>query len=160
GPGKRVTAAVAGYAQDPSVTIDVSGLAGVAGAQFTDSRCTANGSKATCHLPSLVSFTDTLEVLLTPAAQAEPGDHGTITWDQWPPAVVPGPGDETHEVTRWTSTVTIADGVDLVVSPLGGLPTAQVGSTVTIPVTVTNAGTQPTTGLTMTVRLTHGLVPA
>lgn len=159
-PGKRVTASVAGYTVDPRVTIDVSGLAGVAEVRSVDSRCAPSGAKAVCRLPSLERFTDELVLFLIPAAQAEPGDQGTIIWDQWPPAVLPGPGDDTHEVLRWTSRVTIADGGDLVVTPLGPLPTAAVGSRVTIPLTVTNAGNQPIDNLYVIIRLTHGLRPA
>lgn len=158
-PEQRITASVSGYAPDPTVTIDVSGLAGVAAVRFTDPRCTVSGPTALCRLPSLRRFADEIELFLTPTAQAKPGDRGTITWDQLPPATIPGPGDDTHQVFRWTSSVTIVEGDDLVLSPLGELPTATPGSRISIPLAVTNVGPDPVDGLTVTVRLTHGLRP-
>ncbi|NJC68710.1 LPXTG cell wall anchor domain-containing protein [Planosporangium thailandense] len=132
------------------VTFDVSGLAGVATVTFPDN-CKAAGPVETCTFANAAELHEIMPLVLRPAAGAKAGDSGKIS--------LTTSADGLTAYTS-TSTVTLADGVDMVM--LSGrvkTGTAKPHDKVGVPVSFMNAGNQPADGYQITLFFDHGLVP-
>lgn len=152
-PGKTVPLYVTGeHAVSPTVTLDTSGLAGIATIKFPDS-CKVQGTTATCALPTADAIEETEPLMFQAADTATAGAHGTLT--------VTSKADNVEADTR-TTEVTIADGVDLVVTGGNGESTAKVrpGDVVhPTPLDFYNAGNKSSAGFSLLVHFDHQLIP-
>jgi hypothetical protein len=151
-PGKAVPLFVDGEGTvNPVVTVDLSGLEGVATAEFPDERCKVAGGKATCSLPDTVQFFDVIPVVFRPVDGVADGAEGTITYT----ATAEGfGGSETEPVT-----LTVKDGVDLVA--FAGAPqTAKPGDAYGAPVEFGNFGNRPAETINLLLTFSNGLIPA
>ncbi|MFJ5601521.1 COG1361 family protein [Micromonospora sp. SD19] len=141
-------------ASQPRVTIDLTGLAGVATAAFPDF-CVTEGTSVTCPMPPTAvdefgTLTGTVPVVFRPAPGALDGASGTLDYTPL--------GEQTEAYTQ-QATVTVRSGpnlLDLVDETVTGV---QVGDTLPVPVAVVNAGDQPAVDLRLTMRFPVGLVP-
>lgn len=133
------------------VTFDLSQLTAVATATFPKN-CTAAGSTETCTFGAAGDdFYQVMPVVLAPAKGAKTGDHGTISSRASADGIAG---------TTYTSTVTLIDGVDMVMlsgsdQPDKAKPKQRIG----LPVTFTNAGNRAVDGFQITLDLDHGLLP-
>ncbi|HET8683763.1 MAG TPA: LPXTG cell wall anchor domain-containing protein [Micromonosporaceae bacterium] len=137
-PGKAVPMGVQNInAVDPKVTFDLSGLAGVVTAELDPEFCTVNGSTGSCTFPDDPQgegYYLVVPLLLRPAAGAESGDRGTLSWRT----------SAANDLTReYSVVISVADGVDIVVvGGDGGTINARPGEEKTVPIVFGNAGNQ------------------
>ncbi|WP_455352488.1 peptidase [Streptomyces sp. SYSU K217416] len=134
-----------------TVTIDLSGIAGVAEARFGEtgsSDCTVTGTTAVCTdygiRPGLNSVG---ELELTAAKGSELGATGAIK--------VTGEA-EGASFTPFSTRVTVG-GPDLVMKPLALKRNLQPGEVQPVPVSFTNTGTAPAEGILLTLRHSRGM---
>lgn len=155
-PGRTVPLTLSSTgATQPRVTLDLTGLAGVATATFPDF-CVTEGTSVTCPMPPTAveeygTLTGTVPVVFRAVPGAVDGATGTIDYT--------GLGEQTDAYPR-QATVTVRSGpdlLDMVGEYVSGL---DVGDSLAVPVTVVNAGDQPTVDLRLTMRFPVGLVPA
>ncbi|MEH0932805.1 hypothetical protein [Micromonospora sp. CPCC 205558] len=142
-------------ASQPRVTIDLTGLAGVATAAFPDF-CVTQGTSVTCPMPPTAidefgTLTGTVPVVFRPAPGALDGASGTLDYTAL--------GDQTEAYTQ-QATVTVRSGPGLLDTVNGTVTGVEVGDTLPVPVAVVNAGDQPVVDLRLTMRFPVGLVPA
>ncbi|PWR12884.1 hypothetical protein DKT68_02085 [Micromonospora acroterricola] len=142
-------------AAQPRVTLDLTGLAGVATATFPAS-CVTEGTSVTCPMPSSATdefgtLTGTVPVVLRAAPGAADGATGTIGYTPL--------GEQTEAYAR-QAVVTVRSGPDLLDLVDEYVSGAQVGESRSVPVAVVNAGDQPAVDLRVTLRFPVGLVPA
>jgi hypothetical protein len=152
-PGKTFQAWLIGVRPvHPVVAFDGTGLAGVATATFP-AACTTTGPVTTCPLPVVGDEVNTLlPITLRPAAGARAGATGTLTYTT--------SADNVPALTD-TSTVRLADGVDLVVPQSSTVDTSRKpGDRVRFPIAFTNRGNRPARGFTLTLVFKHGVRPA
>jgi hypothetical protein len=153
-PGKTVEAWIVGVdALHPTVTFDLSGLAGVAVATFP-AGCRGTGQVRTCELPNEPDgeVNVRLPVTLSPAAGAKAGAQATLRYTTAADNVLPTPAQ---------STVVIGDGVDLQLAfHVADRGTVAPGAATAFPVTFTNRGNRTAHGFTVSLEFTHGIVPA
>jgi hypothetical protein len=136
-PGKAAPIFVTGIGvENPVLTVDVSGLAGVATADFPD-RCSVAGTTATCPLPDTAEFFDMIPVVFRPAAGVTDGEEGTITYTIKADSVDP---------SEQTATLTVKDGADLVAFD-GPEKTVKPGDRYAAPMTFANYGNQTADGV-------------
>jgi hypothetical protein len=153
-PGKTVEAWIVGVnALHPTVTFDLSGLAGVAVATFP-ADCRGTGPVRTCELPNEADGEVDVRVpiALSPATGAEAGAQATLRYTTAADNVLPTPAQ---------STVVIGDGVDLQLAfHVADRGTVAPGTVTAFPVTFTNRGNRAARGFTVSLEFTHGIVPA
>lgn len=142
-------------ATQPRVTVDLTGLAGVASASFPAS-CVTEGTSVTCPMPSdaveeFGTVTGTVPVVFRAAPGAADGATGTLTYTAL--------GEQT-EASAQQATVTVRSGSDLLDMVDEYVAGVDVGDTRPAPVAVVNAGDQPAVDLRLTMRFPVGLVPA
>jgi hypothetical protein len=124
------------------VTFDLSQLTAVATSAFPKN-CTAAGSTETCTFGAAGDdFYQVMPLVLAPAKGAKTGDHGTISYRASADGITG---------TTFTSTVTLIDGVDMVMlsgsdKPDKAKPKQKVG----LPVTFMNAGNRAVDGFQIT----------
>ncbi|WCN81850.1 hypothetical protein [Micromonospora sp. LH3U1] len=142
-------------ASQPRVTIDLTGLAGVATASFPDF-CVTQGTAVTCPMPPTAideggSLTGTVPVVFRPAPGAVDGATGTLDYTAL--------GEQTEAYTQ-QATVSVRSGPDLLDMVNEYVTGVEVGDTLPVPVAMVNAGDQPAVDLRLTMRFSVGLVPA
>ncbi|SCG59943.1 hypothetical protein [Micromonospora humi] len=139
----------------PRVTVDLSGLGGVATATFP-AWCDRAGATVTCPMPPDATTDEfggvngTVPIVLRAVADASDGVAGTIGWT----ALADGLDGEAQQAT-----VTVRTGpatADLVDAYVGGAGT---GDRLAVPVTLISIGDRPVTGLRATFRFPVGLEP-
>ncbi|SFY48352.1 hypothetical protein [Streptomyces sp. F-1] len=142
---------------DGRLTVDASGLAGVAEITWPDN-CTPSGATAVCDVPEVpVTGNTGGEVHLTVRAAdgAAAGARGRITFEA---TATGGPdGTLTAPQDSFDTTVTVASGPDLGLTTGGGIKDAQPGSTQTLPFTLTNHGNETAHGFTVTMTASYGV---
>ncbi|MET9173483.1 hypothetical protein ABZX64_20835 [Streptomyces misionensis] len=142
---------------DGRLTVDASGLAGVAEITWPDN-CTPSGATAVCDVPEVPVTGNTggevhLEVRAADGAAA--GARGRITFEA---TATGGPdGTLTAPQDSFDTTVTIASGPDLGLTTGGAVKDAQPGSTQTLPFTLTNHGNETAHGFTVTMTASYGV---
>ncbi|MEV4117697.1 hypothetical protein [Micromonospora sp. NPDC049645] len=142
-------------ATQPRVTVDLTGLAGVATATFPD-WCVTEATSVTCPMPPTAvdqsgTLTGDVPVVFRAAPGAVDGATGTLDYTAL--------GEQTEPYTQ-QATVTVRSGpalLDMVDEYVNGV---EVGDTLPVPVAVVNAGDQPAVDLRLTMRFSVGLVPA
>ncbi|MFI1031273.1 CARDB domain-containing protein [Streptomyces sp. NPDC020951] len=142
---------------DGRLTVDVSGLAGVAEVTWPDN-CTPSGTSAVCDVPVVPAIDDYEDqVLLTvrAAADTEIGAQGRITYEATATGGPDGTLTAPHE--SYATTLTVGSGPDLAIDPLADIEDAQPGDEQTIPFKVTNNGNESANGFTVTVYTSYGL---
>ncbi|MFI6239703.1 hypothetical protein ACIBEF_07480 [Micromonospora sp. NPDC050795] len=154
-PGRTVPLTVSSTgASQPRVTIDLTGLAGVATAGFPD-YCVTQGTSVTCPMPPTAidefgTLTGTVPVVFRPAPGAVDGATGTLDYTAL--------GEQTEAYTQ-QATVTVRSGPDLLDTVNEYLTGVEVDDNLAVPVSVINAGDQPAVDLRLTLRFPVGLVP-
>lgn len=134
------------------LSIDTSGIAGVAAASTTDSRCSTSGTTIDCALGSLTatdfsSATADVTLHLKAVSGAAAGQSGRLA--------MTGSADGIAPTTSFQpTTITLADGPDLVAPPISqGFVDVTLGSTITTPhVALHNVGSQAAQGVTLVYR--------
>ncbi|MCG5440877.1 hypothetical protein [Micromonospora foliorum] len=142
-------------ASQPRVTLDLTGLAGVATASFPDF-CVTAGTSVTCPMPPTAvdefgTLTGTVPVVFRAAPGAVEGATGTLDYTAF--------GDQTEAYAQ-QATVTVRSGPDLLDMVDEYVTGVEVGDTLPLAVAVVNAGDQPAVDLRLTMRFPVGLVPA
>lgn len=146
--GVQATSNAATTFTNATLTIDVSGLAGVAAATSADSRCSTSGTTVICALGSLTavdSFGGTTVTLhLKAVSGASAGQSGLLTMTGSADGIAPTPAFR-------PATITLADGPDLVTPPFpASFTDVKRGSTITTPhVTLQNIGSESAQGVTI-----------
>lgn len=139
------------------ITVDVSGLAGVAEVTWPDN-CTPSGTTAECTVPEVAltgEVGERVRLQVRAAAGAAVGATGRIAYTARAATDQPGVGElVAHEAE---TPVTVGSGADLVVR--GTVPTGQVqpGGTVSVPFSVVNTGGEAAHGVRVTLYVTRGL---
>ncbi|MFF8384963.1 COG1361 family protein [Streptomyces kanasensis] len=140
---------------DGRLTVDVSGLAGVAEVVWPDN-CVPSGTSAVCGVPEVpVSGVDErVRLQIRAAAGAALGATGRIAYSARATTTQQGGELGAHEQE---TTVTLGSGPDLVVR--GDVPSGTVrpGDTVSVPFTVVNRGSEAARGVRVTMYVTRGL---
>ncbi|GAA4914710.1 hypothetical protein ACFPM3_22600 [Streptomyces coeruleoprunus] len=140
---------------DGHITVDVSGLAGVAEVTWPEG-CAPSGATAVCSVPEVpVSGTFAgvrLDVRAVPGAAV--GATGRIGYTAR--ATTTAPGGELTAFAQET-TVTLASGPDLVLRATAPSGDVQPGATVAVPFTVVNRGNEPSRGVRVSMYVTRGL---
>ncbi|MFI5835181.1 hypothetical protein ACIA5A_16060 [Micromonospora sp. NPDC051300] len=144
-------------AVNPRVTLDLSGLAGVATATTPTWCHRTSDTSVTCPAPpdattdEFGTVTATVPIVLRSVGGASDGATGTIGWS----IVADGVDGEAQQAT--VTVRTGPDAVDLVDEYVDG---TAAGDHLAVPVTLVSAGDQPVTGLRATFRFPVGLEPA
>ncbi|MEW2376869.1 hypothetical protein AB0883_12295 [Micromonospora sp. NPDC047812] len=140
----------------PRVTVDLSGLAGVATVSFPD-WCVTEGTSVTCPMPpgaipdEYGTVNGTVPLVFRAAPGAVHGATGTLNYT----VGADGLGPYTHQAT-----VDVRSGPDLLDLVDERVPGVDVGDVRDVPVAVVNAGDQPAGDLRLTLRFPVGLQPA
>ncbi|MGI5524969.1 hypothetical protein ACQEUX_29100 [Micromonospora sp. CA-259024] len=142
-------------ATQPRVTVDLTGLAGVATATFPDF-CVTEGTSVTCPMPPSAvdefgTLTGTVPVVFRAAPGATDGATGTLDYTAF--------GEQTEAYSQQAA-VTVRSGPDLLDLVDEYVSGVEVGDSRAVPVVVVNAGDQPTVDLRLTLRFPVGLAPA
>ncbi|MEU7279102.1 hypothetical protein AB0A69_10035 [Streptomyces sp. NPDC045431] len=140
---------------DGRLTVDVSGLAGVAEVVWPEN-CAPSGTTAVCSVPE-VPLTGTTQVPLRIRAvtDAAVGASGRITYSAT--AATTMEGGQLTAGEGYETTVKVGTGPDLVLEGPVSAEGVQPGSTVPVPFSVVNHGNQPANGLQATFYATRGL---
>ncbi|MET7960211.1 hypothetical protein [Micromonospora zamorensis] len=155
-PGRTVPLTLSSTgATQPRVTLDLTGLAGVATASFPDF-CVTEGTSVTCPMPPTAveeygTLTGTVPVVFRAAPDAVDGARGTLDYTAF--------GEQTEAYAR-QATITVRSGPDLLDMVDEYVSGVEVGDTRPVPVAVVNAGDQPAMDLRLTMRFSVGLAPA
>jgi hypothetical protein len=146
-PGKTAYISISSWnAVNPRVSVDMDGLAGVATAEFP-ADCTASGTVQTCPVSGDYHA---LSIVLHPAPGALAGAAGTLSYV--------ASADNFSGGWRQTTTVSLADGVDMAVSaPHIDSGAAKPGDQFALPVTFRNLGNQTAHGYQIQLRIDPGL---
>ncbi|RLK24164.1 hypothetical protein DER29_2061 [Micromonospora sp. M71_S20] len=140
----------------PRVTVDLTGLAGVATASFPD-WCVTEGTSVTCPMPpgatpdEYGTVNGTVPVVFRAAPGAVDGATGTLDYTVRADGLEP----YTHQAT-----VSVRSGPDLLDLVDERVQGVDVGDVHALPVAVVNAGDQPAGDLRLTLRFPVGLQPA
>ncbi|MGW3784803.1 hypothetical protein ACWD5Z_09455 [Micromonospora chokoriensis] len=154
-PGRTVQLTLTSTgATQPRVTVDLTGLAGVATATFPDF-CVTEGTSVTCPMPPTAvdefgTLTGTVPVVFRAAPGATDGATGTLAYTAL--------GEQTEPSTQQAA-ITVRSGADLLDLVDEYVSGVAVGDTVPVPVAVVNAGDQPVVDLRLTMSFPVGLTP-
>ncbi|GGR77106.1 hypothetical protein GCM10010269_15430 [Streptomyces humidus] len=143
---------------DGRLTVDVSGLAGVADVTWPDN-CTPTGTRAVCDVPVVPAiqsdYRDQVFLTVRAADGAEAGARGRITYE----ATATGGPDGTlaapHE--SFETTLTVGSGPDLAIAPIDDIENGLPGDERTIPLKITNNGNVSANGFIVTLSASYGL---
>ncbi|MFJ8585813.1 hypothetical protein ACIRD2_14290 [Streptomyces sp. NPDC093595] len=140
---------------DGRLTVDVSGLAGVAEVTWPEN-CAPAGTTAVCTVPKVPStYTEQLPLQVRAAAGAGVGATGRITYTA--KAATTMPGGELTAAEGYETTITVGSGPDLVLDQPARVEGVRPGSTVPVPFSVVNRGNEPARGVKVTLYVTRGL---
>ncbi|MFF8375317.1 CARDB domain-containing protein [Streptomyces sp. NPDC015661] len=137
---------------DGELTVDASGLTGVADLTWPDT-CAPAGITYVCSFPEVpLTGEAPVEVKLRAAAGTEAGVTGQITY-------AATAHTDTGAITAFggSTTVRVASGPDLVVTQAAPVTGVAPGSTVPVPVSVVNRGNEAANGVQVTLYVTRGL---
>ncbi|MEU7473914.1 hypothetical protein AB0A94_36340 [Streptomyces sp. NPDC044984] len=143
---------------DGRLTIDVSGLAGVAEVTWSDN-CTPGGAGAVCDIPVVPAiggdYEDQVFLTVRAADGAEVGAQGRITYEA---TATGGPdGTLTAPHDSFDTTLTVGAGPDLAIDPVADIEDGLPGDERTIPFKVTNNGNESANGFTVKLYASYGL---
>ncbi|MEU6815620.1 hypothetical protein [Streptomyces sp. NPDC046860] len=143
---------------DGKLTVDISGLAGVAEVAWPDN-CAPSGTRAVCDVPVVPviggDFEDQVPLQVRAADGAEAGAQGRITYEA---TATGGPdGTLTAPHDSFETTVTVGSGPDLAIAPIPGIEQGRPGDERTIPFKVTNNGNESAHGFTVKLTASYGL---
>ncbi|MER6997508.1 hypothetical protein [Streptomyces sp. NPDC000410] len=139
---------------DGRLTVDVSGLAGVAEVTWPEA-CAPTGTTAVCSFPEVPLTGETpVKLEVKAASGADAGASGKITYaatatTNGTGGVLTAPDSET--------TFTVASGPDLVLAQPASVDGVTPGSTVPVPFSVVNNGNEAANGVQVTMYVTRGL---
>jgi hypothetical protein len=135
---------------DGKLTLDLSGLSGIATVSFPldAPACKVTAASAACDLPD--GFSGIIPVKLVPGAGAKAGVEAEVT------VTTSGTG---IEPTTLTTKITVKSGADLVTLDKGGEKNVKIGDAVSLPAGVANVGDQTAPSLAFTFWMTHGVTP-
>lgn len=142
---------------DGRLTVDVTGLAGVAEVTWPEN-CTPNGASAVCDVPlvpAIGDFEDQVLLTVRAAHGAGTGAQGRITYEATATGGPEGTLTAPHE--SFSTTLTIGSGPDLAIDPLVAIKDARPGDERTIPFKITNNGDRSADGFTVSLNTSHGL---
>ncbi|MFJ8824022.1 hypothetical protein ACIREE_19840 [Streptomyces sp. NPDC102467] len=143
---------------DGRLTVDISGLAGVAEVTWPDN-CAPSGTSAVCDIPTVPTIGGDYEgqVFLTVRAAdgAEAGAQGRITYEATATGGPDGTLTAPHE--SFDTTLTVGAGPDLAIAPVADIEGARPGDDRTIPFKVTNNGNKSANGVSVTLYASYGL---
>jgi hypothetical protein len=140
---------------DGRLTVDVSGLTGVAEVVWPDN-CAPSGTRAVCTVPEvpLSGLDEPVRLQVRAAAGAALGATGRIAYSARATTTQQGGELTAHEQE---TTLTLGSGPDLVVQGTKPSGTVQPGDTVSVPFTVVNRGGEAAHGVRVTMYVTRGL---
>ncbi|MFF9581443.1 CARDB domain-containing protein [Streptomyces achromogenes] len=143
---------------DGKLTVDVSGLAGVAEVTWPDN-CTPSGTSAVCDIPVVPTiggdYEDQVFLTVRAADGAAVGARGRITYEATATGGPDGTLTAPHE--SFGTTLTVGAGPDLVIDPVASIEKGQPGDERTIPFKVTNKGNESANGFTVKLYASYGL---
>lgn len=143
---------------DGKVTVDTSGLAGVAEVTWPDN-CAPSGTTAVCSVPSVPvigpDYSEQIHLGIRAADGAQAGAQGRITYGA---TATGGPdGTLTAPEDSFETDFTVASGPDLSLAAMDDIEHAQPGGTETIPFALTNKGNESAHGVTVKMTASYGL---
>ncbi|MFF8598905.1 hypothetical protein ACF065_08340 [Streptomyces sp. NPDC015232] len=142
---------------DGKLTVDVSGLAGVADVTWPENCAPADATTAVCSVSDIPlsgeDSTDKVRVQVRAAVGAAVGATGRISYRATATTTT---GEQLAAGENWTD-VRVATGPDLALAPVPGSTGVAPGATVPVPVSAVNRGDQPARGVRVTYYVTRGL---
>ncbi|WP_232788780.1 COG1361 family protein [Streptomyces odonnellii] len=136
---------------DGRLTVDVSGLAGVAEVTWPGN-CTPSGTRAVCSIPVVPviggDYEDQVFLTVRAADGAEAGAQGRITYE----ATATAAPRESFDTT-----LTVGAGPDLAIDRVADIEDGRPGDGRTIPFKVTNNGNENANGFTVKLCASYGL---
>jgi hypothetical protein len=143
---------------DGRVTVDASGLAGVAEVAWPDN-CAPSGSTAVCSVPEVPTtgpgYRPQVDLKVRAVAGAATGAQGRITYEA---RATGGPdGELVAPQGSFETTVRVGSGPDLRLTAPAPLTGVRPGATLTAPSAVTNTGNEPAQGFGVQMWATYGL---
>ncbi|MER7515039.1 hypothetical protein [Streptomyces sp. NPDC126499] len=146
-PAYRVT--------DGRLTVDISGLAGIAEVTWPENCAPAGTTTAVCSVPEVpTTNAGPVKLQVRAAAGAADGATGRVSYQA--KATTTAEGGELVAAENWTD-VKIASGPDLVLDPPAPVSDVVPGSTVPVRFSVANHGNQPADGIRVDLYVTRGL---
>ncbi|MEU6536883.1 hypothetical protein [Streptomyces sp. NPDC047000] len=142
---------------DGRLTVDVSGLAGVAEVTWPDN-CTPSGTSAVCDIPvvpAIGNIEDQVVLTVRAADGAQASAQGRITYEATATGGPNGTLTAPHE--SFDTTLTVGSGPDLAIAPIAPVEDGQPGDERTIPLKVTNNGNESAHGITVKLYASYGL---
>ncbi|MEU8651932.1 hypothetical protein [Streptomyces sp. NPDC048737] len=143
---------------DGRLTVDVSGLTGVAEVTWPDN-CTPSGTRAVCDIPVVPTiggdYEDQVFLKVRAADGAAVGAQGRITYEATATGGPDGTLTAPHE--SFDSTLTVGSGPDLAIDPVADIEDGRPGDERTIPFKVTNNGNESANGFTVKLYASYGL---
>jgi hypothetical protein len=140
------------------LTVDISGLAGVAEVTWPDN-CTPSGTSAVCDIPVVPAigggYEDQVFLTVRAADGAEAGAQGRITYEAT--ATIGSKDTLTAPHNSFGTTLTVASGPDLAIEPVPGIEDGRPGDERTIPLKITNNGNESAPGVTVKLYASYGL---
>ncbi|MCX5083800.1 hypothetical protein [Streptomyces sp. NBC_00401] len=139
---------------DGRLTLDVSGLAGVADIIWP-ANCTPEGTVAVCTVDGQIPVTnvDAVHLGIRAATGALKGAQGTVSYT----ATATTPSGTMKSPQGFSTTVTVASGPDLALNDPGKAEGVQPGANLPRPVSVTNEGNETAHGYTLKMSASYGL---
>ncbi|MFF6774238.1 hypothetical protein ACFY8W_11805 [Streptomyces sp. NPDC012637] len=141
---------------DGLLTVDVSGLAGIAEVTWPEN-CAPAGTTAVCSVPEVPATGNDsplkVAVKVRAAVGAAVGASGRISYRATATTTT---GEQLTAGENWTD-VRVASGPDLSVAPLAPATGVTPGATVPVPVSAVNNGDRPVNGVRVTYYVTRGL---
>lgn len=141
---------------DGRLTVDVSGLAGVAEVTWPDT-CTPSGTTAVCVVPEVPAVGEgdheQIQLEVRAADGATGGAQGRITYE----ATATGGPDGVLVAESSATTLTVASGPDLSIRDEAPVGETEPGTTETIPFALSNKGNEAANGFTLTMYASYGL---
>ncbi|GAA2439502.1 hypothetical protein GCM10010405_23560 [Streptomyces macrosporus] len=143
---------------DGRVTVDISGLAGVAEVAWPQN-CAPSGTTAVCDVPEVPvigpDYSSQIRLTVRAADGAAAGAQGRITYE----ATATGGPDGTLTAPResFDTTLTVGSGPDLAIADIPPVERAEPGDDRVIPFELTNNGNESAHGFTVTLMASYGL---
>nr|WP_309147839.1 hypothetical protein [Streptomyces sp. NTH33] len=143
---------------DGRLTVDVSGLAGVAEVTWPEN-CAPSGSTAVCDVSeiptTLYGGREQVRLKVHAVAGAAAGAQGTVTYEAEATGGPEGRLVAPHE--SFATYVTVGSGPDLGIARPERVKGVEPGSTLDVPFAVTNTGDRPAEGFALEMWTTYGL---